>query len=324
MSDGPVFSVVIPVFNKEPHVKRALNSVLSQTFQDFELIVVCDPSTDNSNVEVAKVLDSRIRVFQRNQPGPGGYAARNLGVEMANSKWVAFLDADDEWMPDHLEKIFQLIDNLRNYQVFSAGWRVIDGQKNLIDNFSLLNSTSSFVTLTLQDYLSHEVQGARPIWTSVVCVDRDLLKRAGGFPEDKISMGGDVDAWIRCVSLAGACIWSNHIGAIYHRDSVNMVSRNSIVDPELHLITAKGLLKKNKSKVIKDLVKIRTNNLIFFAWNNNMRKKSDENFRLSGRLFFSVQPLKVLLYTSFSMLPFQVQIRIHRMVDVFVTKFRNF
>src|SRR5690554_4317093 len=120
----PFFSVVIPVFNKEPHVARAINSVLEQTFNNFELIVVCDPSSDNSNFEVEKFEDPRIRIFYRDNPGPGGYAARNLGVEVAKAEWIAFLDADDEWYPWHLSEIFQRLRQFSEEKVFGAGYEV--------------------------------------------------------------------------------------------------------------------------------------------------------------------------------------------------------
>ena len=108
MNLRPFFSVVIPVYNKGPHIHRSIISLLNQTFQDFEVILINDASTDNSIEEINKFKDKRIRVFQRNEPGPGGYAARNLGIKEAKGEWIAFLDADDEWMTDHLEKMFIL------------------------------------------------------------------------------------------------------------------------------------------------------------------------------------------------------------------------
>src|SRR5690625_1627721 len=106
MSYSPFFSVVIPVYNKELYVARAINSILNQSFKDFELIIVCDPSTDSSNSIVRKFSDRRIKVFNRNKPGLGGYAARNLGIKNSSGQWISFLDADDEWYLDHLQKMY--------------------------------------------------------------------------------------------------------------------------------------------------------------------------------------------------------------------------
>jgi glycosyltransferase involved in cell wall biosynthesis len=324
MMNAPSFSIIVPVYNKGPHISRSLSSVMSQTFKDFELIVVCDPSNDNSNEEVAKFDDSRIRVFQRNQAGPGGYAARNLGAKYARSNWLTFLDADDEWMPEHLESLLVLMNKYEKDTIFSSRWEVVEGTVNEVNKFSLINVNKRFMAMTFKEYLSYEVRGARPIWTSVVCIKKDLLKQAGFFPEGKISMGGDIDTWLRCVSLAGGCVWSNHIGAIYHRDSVNMVTKNSIILPELHLLTTTSLLNQSKSKALSNLIKIRANNVIITAWNHNMRTGGmKKNFRLLGKLFFVVQPVKVLVYIFFSMLPIGIQKPVHRVVDFVVSKVRQ-
>jgi len=95
----PFFSIVIPVHNKAPYLGRSIGSVINQNFTDFELILIDDASADRSLVEMQKFADPRIRILHRDAPGAGGYAARNLGVMEAKAEWVAFLDADDEWLP---------------------------------------------------------------------------------------------------------------------------------------------------------------------------------------------------------------------------------
>lgn len=101
-------SVVIPLFNKGPYIARTLDSVLKQTFQDFKVIVVDDGSTDDGAEIVRGFDDPRIQLIQ--QPNQGESVARNRGVDESLSDFVAFLDADDEWMPKHLETILKLIE----------------------------------------------------------------------------------------------------------------------------------------------------------------------------------------------------------------------
>lgn len=98
----PTVSVVIPTYNRAHLVGRAIQSVLNQTYQDFEIIVVDDGSTDNTEEVVKSFNDPRIRYIRHDQ-NRGGSAARNTGIKMARGEYIAFQDSDDEWLPEKLE-----------------------------------------------------------------------------------------------------------------------------------------------------------------------------------------------------------------------------
>src|SRR6266446_940152 len=102
-------SVVIPLYNKVRYIQRALDSVLAQTYTDFEVIVVDDGSTDGGAEVVACCTDRRVRLIRQSNQGPG--PARNRGVEEAAGGYVAFLDSDDEWLPAFLERSVDLLDH---------------------------------------------------------------------------------------------------------------------------------------------------------------------------------------------------------------------
>ena len=101
-------SVVVPLYNKGPYIERALNSILAQGCQDFEVIVVDDGSSDDGPVRVQAFADPRIRLVCQPNGGPG--AARNRGIAEAKGDLLAFLDADDAWMPDYLQSSVELLD----------------------------------------------------------------------------------------------------------------------------------------------------------------------------------------------------------------------
>jgi glycosyltransferase involved in cell wall biosynthesis len=105
----PVISVVIPVSDKAPHIGAALESVLAQDYAPHEILVIDDASRDGSRTVVEGYPDPRIRLLSRTERGPGGYAARNLGIGEARGDWIAFLDADDLWYPQHLRVLSGLI-----------------------------------------------------------------------------------------------------------------------------------------------------------------------------------------------------------------------
>jgi glycosyltransferase involved in cell wall biosynthesis len=117
MSEQPYFSVVIPVYNRAQLLGRALKSVLAQTFGDFEIVVVDDGSTDNPSTVIDALWDDRI--YYLRQGNRGGGAARNLGIDAAHGRFVAFLDSDDEFLPGHLAALKALLDGTVNTAAYA-------------------------------------------------------------------------------------------------------------------------------------------------------------------------------------------------------------
>ncbi|MEX0660709.1 MAG: glycosyltransferase family 2 protein [Candidatus Woykebacteria bacterium] len=302
----PYFSVVIPVHNKAPHVARSIQSVLDQTYSDFDLILINDASTDNSLEEIEKFDDPRITIFHRDQPGPGGYAARNLGTEKAKSEWVAFLDADDEWMDNHLERVSKLISKYPKARFFSSGWenfkKLESGEQIYEDPYFRKYGNKGDRNLNFNDYLHEQVQGRSPVCTIVACIFRETLLQAGGFPAGKARRGGDVDTWLRCIELSNGLVWSDHIGAIYHRDSVNMVTKTNKFEAECERLTVQNLVHKYSGKS-KKLLKQFSNRRTISAWRQNTFLPDVKNIVLLNKLYYSVNPIKNICIGIISLFP---------------------
>ena len=121
-------SVIIPLYNGAAYIERSIRSVLNQTFQEFEIIVVDDGSTDDGSQRVATFNLPSIRLVR--QPNGGVSTARNTGIREARYGLVAFLDADDEWMPDHLETIIRLYHTFPQCGVFGTSYYFLrEGEK---------------------------------------------------------------------------------------------------------------------------------------------------------------------------------------------------
>ena len=104
----PFFSVVIPTFNRSPVLKRAIESVLAQSFLDYEILVMDDGSTDDTQAVVESFHDQRICYYWAENSG-GPATPRNRGIDAARADWICFLDADDLWYPDKLERVAEEI-----------------------------------------------------------------------------------------------------------------------------------------------------------------------------------------------------------------------
>jgi len=223
------FSVVIPVYNKEPHVARALQSVFAQSFPAKEVLVIDDASTDRSIAVVKEVGGDRIRLLRRDAPGAGGYHARNLGIREATAQWIAFLDADDEWRPDHLAALCAGLEGAPDtvgcvFAAYAAGVAPENGgptdfiEQRAVDRRSQLD-LEGFLQLWLD-------LGRCPVNTSGIAFKRDILLAAGGFPGDRCKRGGDKDMWLRACAMADAIALPD-VTSVYYRDSVNMVTREA-------------------------------------------------------------------------------------------------
>ncbi|WP_455076980.1 glycosyltransferase family 2 protein [Prevotella koreensis] len=142
----PKISVIIPLYNKEKIVERSVNSVLNQSFKDFELIIVDDGSTDKSFEIVNKIKDDRIKLIKQKNAGPS--AARNRGVKESKTDWVLFLDSDDELLKDALEHFILLITKYKNADIYNCGSEVRSGTNKTI----FTNSYEGYVKSALKDW----------------------------------------------------------------------------------------------------------------------------------------------------------------------------
>lgn len=185
------FSVVVPAYQAESFIERTLSTVADQTIQPHELIVVDDGSTDGTVGVVEsfalKHPQLNVRVLREPHRGPG--ATRNAGIRAARSEWVAFLDSDDLWLPEKLEKMMGAVQTIpsANFHCHNETIRYLDGTMRLVDysvGFSFATPISR--QLYLDNYFS----------TSAVVCRRDLLLRWNGFDEDLLS-AQDYELWLR-------------------------------------------------------------------------------------------------------------------------------
>jgi glycosyltransferase involved in cell wall biosynthesis len=189
----PVVSVVMPLYNKEHEVVRAIKSVLSQTFTDFELVVVNDGSIDKGPEIVKAINDARIRIID--QPNTGVSTARNRGISEAQADLIAFLDADDEWEPDFLEAIIRLRDKFLSCDVFATNYS-FRRANNYSRSTIVRGLPNEFRGGILTDYFKIASKSDPLLCSSAVAVTKKAINSLGGFPEG-VTSGEDLITWAK-------------------------------------------------------------------------------------------------------------------------------
>ena len=234
----PTISVVIPVFNRAEAVRRAIASVLAQTFGDFELIVVDDGSTDETVTSVAGFTDPRVRCI-RHERKRGASAARNTGIRASTAPYVAFLDSDDEWLPTKLERQAQLFEGADDRLGF-----VYTGTERVYANGHVgTNIARRHADLTRQ-LLTINVVGE----TSVGMIRRRALEAVGGFDES-LPASQDADLWLRLSEKFRADAVPDPLVRISKRDDPGRISVDAVSSTrgrELFLRKHAGKMKEQR------------------------------------------------------------------------------
>ncbi|MGP4714451.1 MULTISPECIES: glycosyltransferase family 2 protein [unclassified Psychrobacter] len=204
-----LFSVIIPLYNKADYIFSTLESVLAQTCKNFEVIVVDDGSNDASLAVVQKITDPRLQVISQNNSGVS--AARNKGIAIAKAKWVAFLDADDIWLPNHLETLLEVSKNHPEAEMIATGHKAL---KREAINGSLNHEEESEIKLI--NYFLESQVNISILNSSCTAIKREFFDSNKGFKDYK--RGEDLELWAR-VALNYPVAISTTITSIYVQDT---------------------------------------------------------------------------------------------------------
>lgn len=210
-----MFSVVVPLYNKEKFIKRCIDSILCQNCIDFEIIVVDDESTDDSASIASSFNDPRIKIIKKTNGGPG--SARNRGVTESSGEWIAFLDADDAWTNDHLEELKLLIETFEDAGIVATKSTEIKAgripselikddrwKRHRVDYFRCASEINGFIN------------------SSSVAIKRQVFDKVGYFKH--MQQGEDTEFWSR-VCLSYPCAVSNKPTSFYFRGTGGIIEQ---------------------------------------------------------------------------------------------------
>lgn len=225
-----MISVVIPLYNKAQSIRKTLDSLLAQTYKDFEIVVVDDGSTDGS----AEVAEATLRKFSGRPTGyglefsvirkenGGVSSARNAGILAAKGEYIAFLDGDDLWHPEYLETLHQLIEDYPDAALYGIGCTTMNGDK--IPENVAPSTERSEVNDLWNNYPGY--------WTGSSSSSRARLMEIGLF-DTRMTHGEDIDMWWRLL-LSGKGVFDNRVLAYYRQDTENR-AMNKLIPLEKHI-----------------------------------------------------------------------------------------
>jgi len=189
LNKKPFFSVVIPLYNKEDFIEDSIKSVLNQTYNDFEIIIINDGSTDNSLSLVNSIKDDRIQVI--NKENTGLSATRNTGIKLAHANYIAFLDADDLWMDDFLQTIFNLIKINTSIKIFATKAKILTQKKGIVFDAKIFNKRNQKILTRFFELTKFHVNA------SSLVIDKNVFNKVGYFNES-VNYAEDEEFLIRC------------------------------------------------------------------------------------------------------------------------------
>jgi len=198
---NPLISVIIPAYNRAHLIEEAVNSVLNQTYQDFEILIIDDGSSDNTKQVVENFKDQRIRYIYQNNAGPS--AARNNGIKNAEGEYIAFLDSDDLWAAEKLSRQFEII---RSNTGINLGIISCNAEGITFDNKILYRRVCSAENSA--EFIKGFFENPDSVisGTPAFIVKKECFEKVGYFDENLISLE-DWDMWFRvCLEYEFRCV----------------------------------------------------------------------------------------------------------------------
>ena len=214
----PFFSVVIPLYNKEAYIADTLKSVLTQSFQDFEVIIMNDGSTDNSLNIVHSFSDNRIKIISTVNGGVS--SARNLGIKGAQCDYIALLDADDLWEPAYLEEMYNLISRFPGCGFYASAYKVIEHNKVFVE----CNKVPEGI---IENYFKTEI-AYHITRLSATVIRAAVFEQVGGFPIGMVS--GEDSYFCSLIAINHPIAFTPKTLVTYNKISNGLIQRKYKID----------------------------------------------------------------------------------------------
>lgn len=283
----PHFSIIIPLYNKAPYVRKTVESVLGQTFVDYELLIIDNGSNDGSSEIVAGFTDSRIRIF-RLEENVGVSNARNKGVSLSTAPYITFLDADDWWEPTFLEEMRGLIERHPDAGIYGTGYYIV---KNSKKRLAPIGVDENFTEGEINYCAVYTKTLCMPLTSISVAIPRAVFDESGGF-KPHLKLGEDFDLWIR-IALRHKAVLLNKPLSNYNQDvDITYRGTHHLRDPKEHMLWNLGYL-ETEEKINPDykqlIDNLRTYSLLPYLLTRQYRSAARQEL---AKVDWGQQPIK--------------------------------
>lgn len=218
------FSVIMPLYNKASYVAKSIGSVLSQTFTDYELVIMDDGSKDDSYETALRAIKGQERCHIHRQENAGVSVARNNAVALSQGDYLCFLDADDWWAPSFLEEMDGFINRYPGAGIFGTNYTIVNESRNKT-RVAPVGIEQGFKEGMINYCQVYSKTLTMPLWTGAVCIPRPVFDEMQGFPKG-IKLGEDFLLWIK-IALKYDVAFLNKPLAFYNQD-VEVANRGVI------------------------------------------------------------------------------------------------
>ncbi len=252
---NPQVSVIIPAYNGEAYIQQSIESVLHQSYQNWELVVVDDGSTDRTQKIVTEYGDLVRYVYQENQ---NVAAARNRGIREARGEWLAFLDQDDFFVPEKLAVQVAALAKQPSVGIVHSGWQIVDREGNVVSRVEPWHGIPELDSVSWVLW--------KPVFLGAMLFRRDWLELVGGF-NCRFHQAPDVDLVLRLALMGCEAVWVPQTTVGYRQHDRN-ASRNTQVQVlECEEVLDRLFAQPNLSEEIGQLERqARYNNMVWSAW----------------------------------------------------------
>lgn len=263
----PAVSIIVPVYNKSEYLSHTIQSILTQSYNDYEVIIINDGSTDNSLEIALKHQQKDIRIKVYDIPNGGVSNARNLGLEKASGKWIQFLDADDLIDDTYLENAVNIAE-FNNVDILFSGFCMTDENKNVIKRTECMYNGTATQHQLGDLFIEYQYKNGFFGFTSNKLIRKKLIEKSGARFKTNLKLAEDLDFYALLYSHVKSAYFSD-INSFYYIQTATNYQNNQKIDYysqiTVHLDIKNWFIKNGQYDIYKNILDKKVAEYVYYS-----------------------------------------------------------